>query len=247
MKFEEYKESVLTIAKSTLESVVQGKSKEVKEKHPLMIEFARHGEKYFSDSKVKLMVVGRASGKTEKVHLTVTEFNSEKCVINEKKIEDCFNEYYYEPASLNWIHKKEGENRYIDSKPFFGFTKKVYLDLVGVTDEIEWYKNICYTNLCKIISSERGGNPSERLKKIQLNNGMLKLLEIEIAYYQPTHILVLDSATENHSWSTKEFKDELRNYVSRQEPGIKICFTDRPEFREHDVLKKKVLIEFGEE
>ncbi len=239
-----YKKEVLEVAKNVLKIVAESNSKEIKNNEKLMIEFARHGENYFKDNKVKLMIVGRASGKTEKPHLNVTEYDSGKCSINEKKIETCFNEYYYEMEPLRWIHKKEDGKRYIDSKPFFGFSKKVYLKLTGAIDEPEWYKNICYTNLCKIISSEEAGNPSESLKKNQLKNGMLKMLEIEIAYYQPTHILVLDSASEDHSWTSKEFKDELKDYVSCQNSSIKICFSDRPEFRGYEELKRKVIMQF---
>lgn len=244
MEFESYKYNVIEIAKNAFDDVMKNKSDEINNSRPLMIEFARHGENYFNDNKVKLMIVGRASGTTKKPHLTVTKYDTGKCTISEKKIADCFEEYYYE--DLGWIHKK-GDNRYVDSKPFFGFSKKVYLDLVGVTDEPEWYKNICYTNLCKIISSEVGGNPSEKLKSIQLENGMLELLKTEIDYYKPTHILVLDSATEEHSWSSNELKDAIKKHVINHNPKIKICFSDRPEFRGYEALKEKVLIEFGKE
>jgi len=231
-----YEKRVLEIAKIAFENIAKSKAKEVKAGNPqLFIEFARHGENYFSNNKVKLMVVGRASGKfkKEKVNLAVTEAGAGGYIINEKKIEECFNEYYNEEDNLSWIHRKEGESRYIDSKPFFNFVKKVYKNLTE-EDNPEWYKNICYTNICNIISIG-GGNPSEKLKKAQLQaGGMLELLKVEIEYYKPTHILVIDSASEDHSWTTKEFKDEVRGYASGK--GIKVSFSDRPEIRRHEDL-----------
>ena len=106
MELECYKKEVMEVAKNVLEVISKGKSKEIKNGEPLMIEFARHGENYFNDNKVKFMVVGRASGKTKKPHLAVTEYTAEGCSINEKKIEKCFNEYYYETDHLSWIHRK---------------------------------------------------------------------------------------------------------------------------------------------
>jgi len=257
MEFMSYKEKVLSVAKNAFERIINGKFKEIKEiredkenEKSLIFEFARYGENYFQNDGVRLMVVGRAAGKFKrpKVGLAVIKQGSNGINISEEQIEKCFNEYHYEEKALSWIHKKEADDKfYLDSKPFFGFSKKIYLELSKEGENPEWFKNICYTNLCKIISTE-GGNPSEKLIHAQMKRDMLELLKIEIDYYRPTHILVLDSATEEHSWSTKEFKEEMRAYVSEQEPGIKICFSNRPEYRgNNELMKQEELIELMEE
>lgn len=250
MEFSSYKEKVLAIAEKAFERVVEGDSKEIKEirednanKKSLIFEFARYGENYFQNDGVRLMVVGRATGKFKqpKDYLAVIKQGSNGVYVSEEQIEKCFNDYHYDGEHLSWIHKKgENDNRYLDSKPFFGFSKRVYLELAKNGENPEWFKNICYTNLCKIISTE-GGNPSEKLKQSQMKSDMLDLLKIEMDYFQPTHILILDSASENHSWTTKEFKDGIREYAANHEPRVRVCFSDRPEFRSRSKLTDKAM------
>ena len=250
MEFMGYKEQVLSVAKNAFERIVDGKFKEIKEiredkegERSLMFEFARYGESYFQSDGVRLMVVGRATGKFRqaKTHVAVVKQGDNGIYISEEQIEKCFNDYHYDEEHLGWIHRKdENGKRYLDAYPFFGLSKRVYHNLTKTGENPEWFKNICYTNLCKIISTE-GGNPSEKLKKFQMKKDMLDLLKIEMGYFQPTHVLILDSASENHSWTTKEFKDEIRDYAANHEPRIRVCFSDRPEFRDRDELTGKAV------
>lgn len=250
MEFMNYKEQVLSVAKNAFERIVDGKFEEIKEiredkegEKSLMFEFARYGENYFQNDGVRLMVVGRATGKFRqaKTHLAVVKQGDNGIYISEEQIEKCFNDYHYDEEHLGWIHRKDENNkRYLDSKPFFGLSKRVYFELDQDGENPEWFKNICYTNLCKIIST-KGGNPSDDLIQAQMKSDMLELLKIEMNYFQPTHVLILDSASEDHSWTTKEFKDEIRDYVANHKPRIRVCFSDRPEFRSWNQLRDKAV------
>lgn len=223
-----YKEKVIKIGCLAFEDIIKYCTDEIKSKTPLMIEYARHGENYLDNDKVKLMVVGRAPGNFgEKTKCSVIDYNS--MTYNEKTIEYCFSEHYYEKEKLNWIHDdnvRKGR-RCIDSFPFFSFSKKVYLKLANQNQDFEWYKNICYSNIFKIVSL-KGGNPSNGSRFLQ-EKYMLEIFMSEIDFYKPTHILVLDSETDEHCWCSADFKNKIKTYAKNND--TKICFCNRPEFR----------------
>lgn len=125
--------------------------------------------------------------------------------------------------------------RYIDAKPFFRFAKKVYLRLTEKEQNFEWYKNICHSNIYKIVSTS-GGNPSSRLIKAQ-EKEMLQIMKVEFEFFRPTHILVIDGEGEEHCWCTRIKADLKKNAESF---GAKIWFSDRPETRKAEDLIKRI-------
>ena len=243
MDAKDYKKSVIEIGKKAFEDVKKRTSSEMSNNKSLMIEFARHGELYSKNEEIRLMIVGRATGcfDEEKEDCRVIECENGN-QINEERLKHCF-EDYNENDHLNWIHSQDVRkgNKYIDSFSFFSFSKKVYLALMRQEQDYEWFKKICYTNMFKIIST-KGGNPSVKLRNAQKGK-MLEIMKVEIDYYKPTHILVLDSrTTKNHCWHDEEFRECLKEYV--QKVGAKISFSDRPERREHDPLLEVVKADF---
>ncbi len=232
MEYTEYKNKVIKSGEEAFNAILNRKCKpfEIKNKTPLMIEYARHGENYFNlnENVVRFMVIGRAPGNfEEKTDCGV--INHENMTVDKNIIEHCFDVHYNEEDPLSWIHRddvKRGK-RYIDSFPFFSFSKKVYLKLTDQKQDYEWYKNICYSNIFKIVSLI-GGNPSDESMQIQ-EKYMAEILKTEISHYKPTHILILDSETDAHSKSSAGFKKEIKMYA--EENGSKICFSNRPEFR----------------
>ncbi len=230
MEYTEYRDKVIESGKEAFEAVIKGQPEEITNKTPLMIEYARHGKNYFNinDNDIKLMVVGRAPGNFgEKT--TCSVINYDNMTVDKNTIEHCFDVHYKEEDHLSWIHRNDVKRgkRYIDSFPFFSFSKKVYLKLTEQKQNYEWYKNICYSNTFKIVSLI-GGNPSDESMQIQ-EKYMTEILKAEISHYKPTHILILDSETDAHSKSSADFKKEIKTYA--EENGRKICFSNRPEFR----------------
>ncbi len=229
MDFQTYKENIIQLGKETFEAVIAGQPDEITTKTPLMIEYARHGENYFNlNNNVKFMIIGRAPGKFgEKSDCSV--INYDNMTADKNTIDHCFDVHYNEEKHLSWIHSNDVKrgNRYIDSFPFFSFSKKVYLKITKQKQDFEWYKNICYSNIFKIVSLT-GGNPSNKSMQIQ-EKYMIDILKAEISRYKPTHILILDSETDAHSKTSADFKKEIKAFAEEYES--KICFCNRPEFR----------------
>lgn len=232
MEYTEYRDKVIESGKEAFDAILNRKRKpcEIKDKTPLMIEYARHGDNYFNldNDKVRFMVVGRAPGNFgAKTDCSV--INYDNMTVDKNTIEHCFDVHYNEDDHLSWIHRNDVKrgNRYIDSFPFFSFSKKVYLKLTKQKQDYEWYKNICHSNIFKIVSLI-GGNPSDKSRLLQ-EKYMLEIFKAEIAYYKPTHILVLDSETDKHCWCSSDFKKKIKTYAD--ECRAKICFCNRPEFR----------------
>lgn len=237
-----YRKRVIEVGAVAFEDIIRCCPDEILMETPLMIEYARQGDNYFNNGKVRLMVVGRAPGVFgEKTDCSVIDYKSMS--VDEKVIEHCFDVHYDEDQHLSWIHSqcaKRG-NRYVDSFPFFSFSKKVYLKLMNQKQDFEWYRNICHSNIFKIVSL-KGGNPSDESKRIQ-EKYMIEIFKAEIEFYRPTHILVLDSETEQHCWISADFKKKIKVYA--EECGSKICFSNRPEFRKTDDLMTTVNRDFG--
>lgn len=227
MEFTEYRDKVIEAGEAAFNNVAKGQTDEIRTKTPLMIEYARHGENYKIGNKIRFMVVGRAAGRfDEKADFSVIDYND--ITVDKSVIEYCFDEQHNKDH-LEWIHKpKEERKRYercLDSKAFYRFAKRVYLRLTNQFEEVEWYKNICHSNIYKITSTE-GGNPDWETKCVQ-EEKMIEIMEYEIKYFRPTHILVIDSETDAHCWCLENNKNQLRGYAS--DCGAKIWFSNRPE------------------
>lgn len=229
-----YKEKVIKAGEIAIQNVIEQKPKAIKNKEPLMIEYARYGKDYFQNNKIKFMVVGRAPGgfKNKNDCNVMIESDNNIYSFDREKISYCFDVHCKE--GLNWIHapNKEKGKRFIDAKPFFRFAKKVYLKLTEQEQDIEWYKNICHSNIYKIVSTT-GGNPSSKLAKAQ-EEEMINILMAEIEHFKPTHILVIDGEGLEHCWCPPKYKERLKNYAS--ECSAKIWFSDRPEVNSADKL-----------
>ena len=227
MEYSEYRDKVIEAGEAALNAVTESQTKEIKTKTPLMIEYARHGENYKNSNKVRFMVVGRAAGRFDKKSdFSVIDYNN--ITVDKSVIEYCFDEQHNKDH-LEWIHKpKEERKRYercLDSKAFYRFAKNVYLRLTNQIEEVEWYKNICHSNIYKISSTE-GGNPDWKTKCVQ-EEKMIEIMEYEFKHFKPTHILVIDSETNEHCWCLENNKNRLRKYAS--DCGAKIWFSNRPE------------------
>ena len=236
MDFKGYREMVIEEGKKAFDGIIKEQPEEITNKTPLMIEYARYGNNYENNHNVKFMVVGRAAGKFEEKS-SFSVINYDNLTIDNNIIETCFDEQHNNDH-LEWIHKPQTERkryeRCLDSKAFYRFAKRVYLKLTNQTEEIEWFKNICHSNIYKITSTE-GGNPSWQMKLAQ-EDKMLNIMECEFKKYNPTHILVIDSETDAHCWCPEEHKNRLRKYAS--DCGAKIWFSNRPERKSKKALNE---------
>ena len=71
---------------------------------------------------------------------------------------------------------------------FWNYTKSILEEIRGYNfDQRDWYQSIVWTNLFPV-SPKDGGNPSDRLAYSQYHIAR-RLLQTEIEYYNPTHIL----------------------------------------------------------
>ena len=243
--FENYRKNVIDLGEEALKSIIETKPRlraSTLDKN-FIIEYARKGESYSSNNKIRFMVVGRTAGKFGEVedgkyakyNLSILKNNNEIRNVDREKIEECFDNYSEE--KIDWIHdedKKKG-HRFVDAKPFFRFAKMVYLRLMGQEQDFEWYKNICISNIYKVISPI-GGNPSWRVKERQ-EKMMLEIMKAEIEFFRPTHILVIDGERIEHCWC-ENIKDNLKDFA--KELGVKIWFSDRPEIRKAEILIKRI-------
>ena len=251
MDFENYRKNVIEKGEAAFKFILSSPQKpcEIQKKESLMIEYARHGENYLNlkDNEIKFMVVGRAPGKFD-AKKSCSVINYDNMTTNVNAIEHCFAVHFYEKEqcnikeNLSWIHSEDAKRnkKYIDSFPFFSFSKKVYLKLTDQRQDFDWYKNICYSNIFKIVSLT-GGNPSSHSILMQ-EKFMLEIFKAEIAYYKPTHILVLDSETDSHCWCSVDFKNAIKDYAKNHK--TKVCFSNRPEFRKTTDLMTTVERDF---
>ncbi len=236
-EFEKYKKNVINLGEEALRNIIEAKPRLRTStlNRNFIIEYARKGENYSSNNKIRFMVVGRAAGafgeyeneKYAKHHLSVLKNDNSSWEVDKKQIEECFDEYY-ERDHMDWIHHErdaEKGRRYVDSKPFFRFAKTVYLKLTAQEQDFEWYKNICHSNIYKVISP-KGGNPTWSVIERQ-EGKMAQIMKEEFECFKPTHILVMDG-DENCCWCNK-IKEDLRKYA--EDIGAKICFCNRPETR----------------
>lgn len=250
MEYTEYRDKVIELGKEAFDAILNRKRKpcEIKDKTPLMIEYARHGENYFNlkNDDVKFMVVGRAPGLFHKgngkerelvgkIDCSVIDYITNAA--NSAKIEHCFDVHYNEEEHLSWIHMTKENmdkgDRYIDSKRFFGFAKKVYLNLIKQEQDIEWYKNICHSNVFKIVPIS-GGNPRCALRNAQIKE-MAEIFKAEIDFYKPTHILIIDGRENSPCWCFG-IKEEIERYAKSL--GVKIWFSNRPEYKSNEVYNE---------
>lgn len=230
MEYPEYRNKVIELGEEAFEDIIIGQPKEITDKKPLMIEYARYGVDY-ERAKVRFMVVGRAAGVfEEKSDFSVVDYGN--MVIDEDIIGTCFDRQHNNDK-LEWIHNKPGKKKYerfLDSKNFYRFAKRVYLKLTNQDEEVYWYKNICHSNIYKITPTI-GGNPSWPAKCLQ-EKKMIEIMGVEFKHFKPTHILVIDSETDDHCWCLEDNKNLLRGYAS--ECGAKIWFSNRPEFKSRE-------------
>lgn len=142
---------------------------------------------------------------------------------------------------------------------FWCDTKEIWENLYGRrTDWNErWFENICWSNLYKI-SPRLGGNPSAKLQNLQ-ENICIKLLQEEIEYFQPTHILFLTGSDwfmpfgkifnnvifigcNKVSGKNKNdiFVEATAEYITRTGSVCKIVVACRPEMRAKDGYVEQV-------
>lgn len=250
--FEIYKENVINLGEDALKSIIDTKPRlrtSTLNKN-FIVEYARKGENYSSTNKIRLMVVGRVAGafgksedgKFAKHHLSTLINNNGNWEIDKEQIKSCFEEYY-EKDNMDWIHHERDNvkgRRHVDSKPFFRFAKMVYLELTGQDQDFEWYKNICNSNIYKVLYPV-GGNPTWSVLERQ-EKTMVKIMKLEFEFFKPTHILVMDGDEESCCWCNK-IKEDLRRYA--ENTGAKICFCKRPEVNKSDELMKTVKRDFN--
>lgn len=250
--FENFKENMINLGEEALKNVIDTKPRLRAStlNENFVVEYARKGENYFSNNPIRLMVVGRVAGlfgksedgKFAKHHLSTLKNNNGKWEVDKEQIERCFKEYY-EKDNMDWIHHERDNvkgRRHIDSKHFFRFAKMVYLKLTEQDQDFEWYKNICNSNIYKIISPV-GGNPTWAVIKRQ-EKTMAKIMKLEFEFFEPTHILVMDGENESCCWCN-EIKEDLRRYA--ENIGAKICFCNRPEVNKSDELMETVKKDFN--
>lgn len=99
------------------------------------------------------------------------------------------------------------------SAPLWNYAKEIWCNLNGHTLETawtdRWFEHIVWSNLYKIAPA-LGGNPDEKLRKLQLETST-KLLVQEISHFQPTHILFM---TGYKDWFEKFNKPCFRNEIA---------------------------------
>lgn len=250
--FDNYRKSVIDLGEEALKNIIETKPKlraSTLNKN-FIVEYARKGDNYSLTNKIRLMVVGRVAGefgkaedgKFAKYHLSTLKNNNGNWEVDKEQNERCFEEYYKED-NLDWIHHERDNvkgRRHIDSKAFFRFAKIVYLKLTEQDQDFEWYKNICNSNVYKVIYPV-GGNPTWAVIKRQ-EKTMAKIMKSEFEFFKPTHILVMDGEGNEHCWCT-EIKEDLRRYA--ENVGAKICFCNRPEVNKGDELMEIVERDFN--
>lgn len=154
--------------------------------------------KYYDDSTIKFLVIGRApyDWKMENTH-SAEAFGEEA----ENK--------FYQTDRWNWV-KKIGESLYnsdgtycLSNKAFWSYAKCIWERIVKENEESKsytrcpiWLENIAWSNLYKIAPDPRdpisngNGNPSPKSQKVQ-GEICCNILKEEIQVLKPTHILLI--------------------------------------------------------
>ena len=112
---------------------------------------------------------------------------------------------------MEWIEKQYGEHE----KKFYNTKKSAFYRLmknisVSLLEKSDWYHYVAWTNLYKIAPWE-GGNPNNRLKKMQVNT-CIKILEKEFELLNPSIIIFLTSGWENKFLKNSIYKNNKKNF-----------------------------------
>lgn len=196
------------------------------------------GSKYGSEDN-RLMIVGRSVDGWRKSFYVSNESNSD--IINEK--------IYYIPESdrhceMSWL--KRSRSTFVSTKgkcgynykksSFFSSSRDVLYKLSN--DRIsDWYSHIVWSNVYKL--SPLRGNPNDKLRGVQIDT-CSKILNAEIDYFKPTHILFITGGwgrkiIQSLSFSqiptdnvfTKPWKSHVR-FVGKVNDS-KVVIAERPE------------------
>lgn len=202
---------------------------------PLLTSFtAMEGRYYRNNPDFRFMLVGRAVNRWDEMR------NYADTLTHSEFVKSSLANLYNEPTVLcggkdrfEWIGDPNNEystptNKFrpgIDgselgitnfpyhlSRPLWNYSKDIWCTLSGsnpaTTWKNRWFENIVWSNLYKIAPSI-GGNPDEKLKRLQFESSA-KLLNQEISYFQPTHILFLTGYKEwFEPFNTKCFDNKI--------------------------------------
>lgn len=231
----EYRKAIIQNMKEAVEEIitynqrVKGRSKI---KHEYMVaDLAKCGEHY-KDSRIRLMVIGRAAGKIS--------------VEPEKWLSDVGNgslEYYFDLAQkdqLEWLASrgKKGEKR-IGKKPFYKLVGDIVNELLPEEtkgeDGLGWVPYIARTNFYNITYFNSDSNPNKALIQAQ-HPAMLKILECDLNYFDPTHILIIT----NSNWPDEKNFQDFMNIIRSRQGDCKIAVTERPEFKNCKIVQENM-------
>ena len=92
---------------------------------------------------------------------------------------------------MNWVTKNWGARNGYNTRrsAFWRAIRGVTEGLNIANNNMPWSSYLVWSNLCKL-SPANGGNPSGKLRRIQLP-GCRELLQLEIEIYRPTRLLLL--------------------------------------------------------
>lgn len=212
------------------------------------------GESYFNATnkngkKLRVMLVGRATNGWGNIEASNADEFAEKM---KKRLKES-NFDWIEVDDTNKLFSpstSENQTDYLISRsPFWRTARNIWIGLGGVskTNEPKWMENIVWSNLYKIAPKDvpkgKVGNPTAKMRNVQ---HMLckELLQEEIEFYKPTHILLV-TGLDWISWYGKDsflsiFEQPVNNgdeyaigstwYKFNNGHRIPVVITRRPEF-----------------
>ena len=213
---EELKENLLPLYQNLLDKV--------KNENNIYTFCMQWGNKFPQEEQSGILFVGKATN---------------GWVTNSTKIEELFGVektkmIFARKDQMKWVEDSEGDEKYNSNKSSFWRIIKTISEIKNGKDE--WFNNIAWSNLYKV--SPEKGNPSESLKKLQIED-CKKILETEIKILNPKYVIFLSSGWEhnflNHlindsekenfkkiKWSnkyeTKGFTIKGTNYITSVHP-----------------------------
>ena len=194
----------------------------------LVADLAKCGERYM-DSPIRLMVIGRAAGRISEEP--------------EKWLNDTDGPAYYVDLArqdhLEWLREAKGKgSKRICKRPFYKLVGDVMCELMPEEaqkeDGMGWTHYIARTNFYDITYFNSATNPNKALIQAQ-HPIMLRMMECDLSYFKPTHILVITGG----DWpEAKKFQDFMKMIDVTKEKNCKVAVTGRPEFKSCEEMQE---------
>lgn len=202
-------------------------------------------EEYFKRTK-RLMLVGRAPNGWEDKY----DISSKEAFGNSAR------KHFENRERWNWIQKNDngklydGEDdngKYFAHSRFWAYTGEIYKGLSGGEGDSAriWMENIAWSNLYKI--SPASGNPSNKSLKLQYEEICPDILDKEIEYLRPTHILFetdIDWLFDRIKAHTEIVSGEYIR-AKGEYKGADIVIMSRPEQAKKERYVQECLVGFG--